>query len=61
MVKLEVNMNIKKIKGWAVVDSESGLVDIFRTREEARQNVRYAKRFGHSQKIAKLHFVGFVR
>ena len=50
-----------RIKGWACVDSKVGVVGVFETREEARQNVRYAKRFGHSQKIAKLHFVGFVR
>lgn len=54
-------MNTKKIKGWAVVDSENGLVDIFRTREEARSNKRYAECHGHKQKVAKLVFEEYVR
>lgn len=40
-----------RIKGWACVDSKAGVVGLFETREEARQNVRYAKMFGHSQKL----------
>ena len=50
-----------RIKGWACVDSKAGVVGVFETREEARQNVRYAKTFGHKQIVAKLVFKGFVR
>ena len=50
-----------RIKGWAVVDSESGLVDIFRTREEARNNKRYEAQYGHKLIVAKLVFEEFVR
>ena len=50
-----------RIKGWACVDSKAGVVGVFETREEARQNVRYAKTFGHKQIVAKLVFDEFVR
>ena len=50
-----------RIKGWACVDSKAGVVGVFETREEARQNVRYAKMFGHKQIVAKLVFDEFVR
>ena len=50
-----------RIKGLACVDSKVGVVGVFETREEARQNVRYAKTFGHKQIVAKLVFEEFVR
>ena len=50
-----------RIKGWACVDSKVGVVGVFETREEARQNVRFAKMFGYKQIVAKLVFKEFVR
>ena len=50
-----------RIKGWACVDSKVGVVGVFETREEARQNVRFAKMFGYKQIVAKLVFEEFVR
>ena len=50
-----------RIKGWACVDSEAGVVGIFETREEARASKRYAATFGHKQIVAKLVFDEFVR
>ena len=51
----------KNLKAWACIDSEVGVVGVFETREEARNNQRYAKGYGHKQKIAKLVFDDFVR
>lgn len=50
-----------QIKAWACVDSEMGVVGIFDTREQARNNKRYAEMNGHKQKVAKLTFGGWVR
>lgn len=50
-----------RIKGWACVDSKSGVVGLFETREEARANKRYAAKYGHKQIVAKLVFEEFVR
>ena len=50
-----------RIKGWACVDSEVGVVGLFETREEARANKRYAASYGHKQMVAKLVFEEFVR
>ena len=50
-----------RIKAWACVDSEVGVVVVFETREEARNNKRYAAEYGHKQVVAKLVFEDFVR
>lgn len=50
-----------RIKGWACVDSKAGVVGVFETREEARDNKRYAECYGHKQKVAKLVFEEYVR
>lgn len=50
-----------KIKAWACVDSEAGVVGLFETREQARENKRYAESNGHKQLVAKLVFEDFVR
>lgn len=50
-----------RIKAWACVDSEVGVVGLFETREHARANKRYAEMHGHKQKVAKLVFEDFVR
>ena len=51
----------KNLKAWACIDSEVGVVGVFETREEARENKRCAEANGHKQKIAKLVFEDFVR
>ena len=51
----------ERIKAWACVDSKVGIVGIFETREEARNNKRYAAQYGHKQIVAKLVFDEFVR
>lgn len=51
----------QRIKAWACVDSEVGVVGLFETREEARSNKRYAATHGHKQMVAKLVFDEFVR
>lgn len=50
-----------RIKAWACIDSKSGIVGVFETREEARNNKRYAAQYGHKQIVAKLVFEEFVR
>jgi len=57
----EFTKHTPHIKAWACVDSEGGVVGLFETREAARDNKRYAERYGHKQKVAKLVFEEFVR
>lgn len=53
--------DITKLKAWMVVDSEVGVIDTFATRDEAREQKRYATQHGHSQIIVKLVGQGVVR
>ena len=53
--------NIERIKAWATVDSEVGVVGLFESREEARCAKRYGKIHGHKQRVVKLTFAGVVR
>lgn len=53
--------DVNNVKGWAVIDEDVGLIDIFTTRESARHNVRYAKQHGHKQVIVKLTFDSIIR
>lgn len=53
-------MKFENVKAWATV-GESGLVGIFETREEARNNKRYAAMNGHKQVVVKLKFDKIVR
>ena len=50
-----------RIKAWACVDSESGVVGVFETRQEARESKQYAATYGHTQKVARLIFEEYVR
>lgn len=52
---------LENIRGWAVYDSEVGVVGVFETREEARENKRYAKQYGHNQVVVRLTFDSVVR
>ena len=55
-------MNLNKIKAWATVDAKDGtIVALCGTREEARDQKRYAAKHGWMQKIAKLEITEFVR
>lgn len=52
----------KRVRAWATVDAHDGnIVGIFETREEARDNKRYAEKYGWTQKVAKLSFDSWVR
>ena len=57
----EFTKHTPRIKAWACVDSESGVMGVYGTREEARNQKRHAEYFGHKQKVAKLVFEEFVR
>ncbi len=50
-------MNISKVKAWATVDAKEGkIIALCGTREEAREQKRYAAKNGWKQKIVKLTF-----
>jgi hypothetical protein len=60
-ISKEFTKHESRIKAWACVDSQKGVVGLFETREEARDNKRYAAKYGHAQMVAKLVFEEFVR
>lgn len=54
-------MNVNKIKAWATVDEDGTIVALCGSREEARDQKRYAAKHGWKQKIAKLTLDKIVR
>jgi hypothetical protein len=55
-------MNIEKIKAWATTDEKGNVIALCETRREARSQLRYAKRHGHTKfKLVKLSFDSFQR
>lgn len=57
----EFKRDVTTVKAWACVDEKVGVVGVFETREEARDNKRYAKQCGHKQVVVKLTFDSVVR
>ena len=53
--------DVTNVKAWVCVDEEVGVVGVFETREEARENKRYAKQYGHNQVVVRLTFDSVVR
>ena len=57
-----IQMNIEKIKAWATTDEKGNVIALCETRREARSQLRYAKRHGHTKfKLVKLSFDSFQR
>ncbi|MNL78575.1 hypothetical protein D3C87_2050010 [compost metagenome] len=53
--------DVSKIKAWACVDEQVGVVGVYETREQARSNRRFAAEHGHKQVVVKLTFSEIVR
>lgn len=55
-------MKTTQIKAWCTVDPKDGkIVALCSTRQEARDNKRYAAKNGWKQKIVKLNYDKVVR
>lgn len=55
-------MKTEKIKAWATIDAKEGkIVALCGTREEAREQKRYAAKNGWKQKIVKLRAEAICR
>ena len=54
-------MNTNRVKAWATVGDDGRIVALCGTREEARDQKKYAAKHGWTQKIVKLDFAKFVR
>ena len=55
-------MKTEKIKAWCTIDAKEGkIVALCGTREEAREQKRYAAKNGWKQKIVKLSYAKLAR
>jgi len=52
---------IDKLHAWAVFDQEVGLIDVYTTRKDAREQKQFAAKHGYKQVIAKLSFDEVIR